>query len=234
MVRNSSHKKWWTPTNKVTYNKEEKEDYKIKRELLKTRLYSEFAINIGNPGDMVTGRAFQIFASDAVRNFICSVFDVHDSSKLGEILLGLCATVKVINSQKRKINVEKLRLLTQDVYLNIVRQFPWASISPSVHRILAHSWEVIQLNEGFGLGNISEEGQEALNKYIRQFRSRGARKDATLHNFTDTFNHMWDRSRRKIIHLDRDINRRKQRILVSSEIESLVNSLFVEEDVEME
>ena len=51
---------------------------------------------------------------------------------------------------------------------------------------LLHSWEVILLNNSFGLGDQSEEGLEALNKNIRHMRSKGARKDSTVYNFTDT------------------------------------------------
>ena len=86
------------------------------------------------------------------------------------ILLGLCAVVKVINSQNRKVNVEKVRELTQEVHLKIVRCFPWAVLSPSVQRVHAHSWKVIELNDGFGLGDMSEEGLKALNKQIRESR----------------------------------------------------------------
>ena len=35
VVRNQSHKKWWSTTNKVTYTNDEKENYKTKRELVK-------------------------------------------------------------------------------------------------------------------------------------------------------------------------------------------------------
>ena len=87
-------------------------------------------------------------------------------------------------SQKRRINVEKLRELTLEVYLGLVNGFPWAVISPSVHCILAHNWEVIGLNGG----DQSEEGLEALNKLIRQMRAKSARKDSNVHNFRDTFN----------------------------------------------
>ena len=74
------------------------------------------------------------------------------------ILLGLSAAVKVINSQKRLVNTEKLIELTKEVNLVIVKCFPWAAISQSVHRILAHSWQVIDMNGGFGLGELSKEG----------------------------------------------------------------------------
>ena len=40
--------------NKVKYTDEEKEDYKTKRENIKEEIYENLAINIGNPGDMVT------------------------------------------------------------------------------------------------------------------------------------------------------------------------------------
>ena len=41
--------------------------------------------------------------------------------------------------------------------------FQLSATSSSVHRILAHSWEVIEMNGGFGLEDVSEEGLEALN-----------------------------------------------------------------------
>ena len=157
LTRYLSHKKWWTPTNKVTYSKEEKDLFKLKREQLKDLLYSNLAINIGDPGDMVTGQAFQKFSSDNSRVFLSSLVETEIRESFGEILLGLCTIVKVINSQTRKVNTDKLRNLSLSVYLKIVEIFPWAVVSPSVHRILAHSWEVVELNNYYGLGDMSEE-----------------------------------------------------------------------------
>ena len=192
LTRQNSHKKWSTPSNSITFTKEEKTEAKLAREKIKQQMYQNLAINIGNPGDMVTGSAFQLFSSDTARRFICTLVDDDIRPDLNSILLGLCAIVKVLNSQKRKVNVEKLRCLGQEVYQRLVITFPWAVISPSVHRILAHSWEVIILNEHYGLGDLSEEGLEALNKFIRSIRQGGSRKDSTLNNFTDTFHHLWD------------------------------------------
>ena len=213
LVRALSHKKWKTASNDVIYSKEEKEDYKAKREMVKEGVYNNLAINIGNPGDMVTGKSFQKFSSDAGRAFIVSLMNDDDQEAFQLILLGLSATVKVINSQKRRVNIEKVRELTQDVYLAIVEHFPWAAVSPSVHRILAHSWEVMELNNGFGLGDLSEEGLEALNKRIRSRREHGARKNSTLSNFMDCYNHMWDRSRPTIVEMEREIRSKKPKVL---------------------
>ena len=87
--------------------------------------------------------------------------DVKEAFNL--ILLGLAATVKVLNSQKRRVNVQKLQKLTTEVHILLVTSFPWVVISPSVHRILAHSWEVIELNGGYGLGDLSTKLQKAEN-----------------------------------------------------------------------
>ena len=87
---------------------------------------------------------------------------------------------------------------------------------------------MIQLNQGFGLGDLSEEGLEALNKLIREMRCHGSRKDSTMNNFTDTFNHLWDRSRPTIVEMEREIKRKKPKILISTKIEALVDSLFLE------
>ena len=178
---------------------------------------------------MVTGTSFQKFSSDVGRDFVVSLLREDDQEDFKQILLGLCAVVKVINSQKRRVNIEKVREMTQEVYLVIVERFPWAVVSPSVHRILAHAWEVLELNNGFGLGDMSEEGLEALNKIIRSRREHGARKTSTLANFMDCYNHMWDRSRPTIVEMERQIKSKKQKILIATEIEALVESLFLEE-----
>ena len=229
LVRARSHKKWRTATNGVTFTREENEDYKAKREMVKEWLYKHLAINIGNAGDMVTGQSFQKFSSDAGRALLVSLMSEDDQEAFNQILLGICAVVKVMNSQKRRVNIEKVRTLSQDVYLAIVEHFPWVVVSPSVHRILAHSWEVMELNGGYGLGDLSEEGLESLNKMIRSRREHGARKDKTENNFTDCYNHLWDGSRPTIVAMERIIKCKKAKIFIATEIEALVETLFLEE-----
>ena len=204
----------------------------MKKETLKQELIRQIAVNIGNPGDMVTGGAFQTLSSDRSRNIICHLVDEQIQDGLGQILLGLSAAIKVINSQRRKVNIERFRSLTTEVYSKIVEVFPWAVISPSVHRILAHSWERIEMNNGFGLGAESEEGLEALNKWIRRLRVGGARKTSTLSNFVDTYNHLWDRSRPTIVEMEREIKRKQPKVIVATEIDSLVDSLFLEDGMD--
>ena len=154
----------------VKYTEEDKEMYKKVTALVKEIMMEKLGVNIGNPGDLIEGNAFKSFSSDFARDIIGNLVEEKDATVIKEIHLGLCTAVKVINSQKRKVNIEKLRDLTKDVNLKIVEHFPWAIISPSVHRILGHAWERIQYNDGYGLGNVSKEALEALNKWIRRFR----------------------------------------------------------------
>ena len=88
----------------------------------------------------------------------------------------------------------------------------------------------MHLNDCFGLGSLSEEGLESLNKNIRTRRSTAARKTSTEDNFTDVYNHLWDRSRPTIVEMERKIRRRQVKLLIATEIETLVESMFEEEE----
>ena len=113
-----------------------------------------------------------------------------------------------------------------DTYLTIVNHFPWAVISPSIHRVLAHSAELMLMNGSHGLGSKSEEGLERLNKSIRRLREHGARKCSIYDNLVDVLRHMWRRSDPLIVDLYREKNNRRTKIMPSSEISNLVQSMF--------
>ena len=50
-----------------------------------------------------------------------------------------------------------------------------------------------------------------------------------MHNFTDVFNHLWDRSRPVIVEMERKIKRRPVKLVIATQIESLVERMFEEE-----
>ena len=57
---------------------------------------------------------------------------------------------------------------------------------PTSDKLLAHSPELIATyNSGYGLKKISEEGLEALNKYVRKYRKSLARKLSFESNIKD-------------------------------------------------
>ena len=96
VVRSRSHKKWKCATNAVTYSKEGHEKYKVASDEVKEEVYKNLAINIGNPEDMVTGKAFVKLSSDSTRASFVSLVEEGEREALNTFLLGLCAAVKVI------------------------------------------------------------------------------------------------------------------------------------------
>ena len=67
----------------------------------------------------------------------------------------------------------------------------WLSITPTLHKLLAHSWEVIQLNDGEGLKRLDESGLEGCNKILRVIRTKHARKISQKACNIDCFARMW-------------------------------------------
>ena len=67
----------------------------------------------------------------------------------------LTAILRVYNSS-RKVNTVELGRIRKDTYSLILDSFPWASITPTPHKLLAHSEGLIRKsNSRFGL----KEGQ---------------------------------------------------------------------------
>jgi hypothetical protein len=232
IVKANSHQKWHSISMPVRYTEKEKIAEKSARESLKQNLKNLLGINIGDPSEMITGNRFKAFCSDNARETLASLLvDLSVKEPFKEIHLGLCAIILVLNSQHRTINLVQYHRLCSLVYLKIVETFPWAVISPSLHRVLAHSWERIELNELKGLGSESEEGSEAQNKFIRYMRIHGARKTSTEDNFCDTWSRLWRRSSPLVINLDREKKKRIAKVIVRNEIDDLVESLFAKEEM---
>jgi hypothetical protein len=79
------------------------------------------------------------------RDFFASL--LHDETKredFKEIHLGMCSIVRVLNTQRRKVDTAKLRFLGNKIYMLMVKTFSWAAICTSLHRVLGHRWEVVK------------------------------------------------------------------------------------------
>ena len=106
---------------------------------------------------------------------------------------------KVYNSTY-SVDVAAFRSFSLDTYMLILDKFGnngpirWINISPTVHSGIAHCWELIQRNDGHGLGAYSEQGLEHNNKYLRWIRTNLARKTSQVDNLTDCMSRFWLRS----------------------------------------
>ena len=120
-----------------------------------------------------------------------------------------------VMSSKEKVDVEKFKHFCTDLYLFLLQNFTcdtekdqsmaemdqqltennknvsWIKITPTVHKVLAHSWELIAHNDGVGLGSLDESGLEGCNKILRNVRTNISRKTSQNDNLVDTIKRMW-------------------------------------------
>ena len=99
-------------------------------------------------------------------------------------------------SSKERVDVEKFKHFCTDLYVYLLESFkcvtnkhlpgPWISITPSLHKVLTHSWELIENNDGYGLGSLDESGLEGCNKILRHVRTNLSRKQSQKSNLVDT------------------------------------------------
>ena len=143
----------------------------------------------------------------------------------------------------RRVKTVELGKVCKDTYLLILESFPWASITPTLHKLLAHCEELIrESNSGFGLKEFSEEGTEACNKLVRKYRETLARKDSFETNNMDIFVRLASQSdpvsvsyRRCLIcercvqsvHSSRSKCCRADNVAQTSEIDTLFDSLTI-------
>ena len=107
-------------------------------------------------------------------------------------------------SSNRKINGEEYRKMSTKFNVFLLTGFPrqmdkhlpgpWISITPSLHKVVAHSWELNRLNDSFGLGNLDESGLEGNNKFLRAIRIKLSCKTSQADNLDDTIRRMWIQS----------------------------------------
>ena len=121
-------------------------------------------------GTTATGSvARRAFSNDS--NFIeckMSVVGIQHKDPLLKVHTQLSAILRIFNSDRR-IKTEEFGNLCRNTSQLILDSFPWANISPTLHKLLAHSEEILRdINFRYGLKCFSKEASEAFNKLIRK------------------------------------------------------------------
>ena len=75
----------------------------------------------------------------------------------------------------------------------VVETYEWPPVTPTVHKIIAHSRQIIE-NTVLPEGYFGEEASESRNKVDKEDRLHQARKHSRIHNFADVFNRAMDSS----------------------------------------
>ena len=119
---------------------------------------------------------------------------------LSEFLNRLWVILFIYTSEsKTHVNTPLYREFCANSYELLLNSFEksenkWINISPTRHMLLAHSWELIEINDNYGLGEFSETGLEYNNKFLRFFRQYLARKNSQESNLADCIDRFWLKS----------------------------------------
>ena len=149
------------------------------------------------------------------RDFIIGKLDEKHQQLMSEVMLRFSVILRVM-STKGEVNVDAYKKYCTELYVILINNFPrvvnkkqpgpWISITPSVHKLLAHSWELMKNNDNHGLGSLDEAGLEGCNKILRSVRINLARKMSQKVNLHDTINRMWVAS-------DPQVNKEREKTL---------------------
>ena len=196
-------------------------------EVVRAKVKEEFAFTL-DASSLPKGRWLDILSPDFAAEKLAEMID-DETKREGfkDFYMRMCATARVLNSQHHRVDVMALRDLGIEAMLAFQRTFPWAHLTPTLHKALAHGWELIQNNDGKGLGNFSESGIEALNKWIEYYRAHGSRQCNTDLSYKDVFHHLWHYSSPLLTVYDRVKKSRRKRMIVPDQVDALVQSLFI-------
>ena len=130
------------------------------------------------------------------RNIILDQLDEHNRADVAKYGQMLTVILRVFSSSE-SVNVDEYKAYCLTLYNHVLTAFldssgsSWVSISPTLHKLLAHSWELISLNDGEGLQRLDESGLEGCNKILRAVRTRQARKTLQEACNADCLGRMW-------------------------------------------
>ena len=86
------------------------------------------------------------------------------------VILQAVSTGRSVDIKKYKEQCARLCIFLLTNFPRVTnKHLPWISItpSPSLHKFLAQSWEIVESNEGKGLKRLDKSGLEANNKMLR-------------------------------------------------------------------
>ena len=155
----------------------------------------DFPDGTGKGGTTTTGNtACVLLYKEINRDFIVlKLLDRHRKTMFS-VICRVMSSKGEVNIQEYKHYCTKLNLVLVNDFPHVVNRHlpgPSISITLAVHKLLAHSWELMQNNDNRGLGSLDESGLEGCNKILRSICINLLRKVSQTLNLVDTINRMW-------------------------------------------
>ncbi|KAL5254995.1 hypothetical protein ACHWQZ_G014442 [Mnemiopsis leidyi] len=120
--------------------------------------------------------------------------DMHD------ICSRIYAICRLYNSCEKldTVKFQELCSSTKEMILTKLNQpgakKGWIYLTPTVHAVLEHAPELVEANDGIGLGSFTESSLECNNKVLRLVRMKLSRKRGQIENLSDCLERMFVRS----------------------------------------
>jgi hypothetical protein len=162
----------------------------------RTGLKVAFPDSSGNGGTTTNGNLCRrLIYEKETREILLELVPDRNRDKLRTIIVRIAVALRVVSSKNKIVEekVKELEVFNRETYKLILKSYPppICRISPSVHKLLAHTSELIMLNECHGLGTVSEGGIEACNKLLRRYRISVSRKRNQHDNLSDCAKRLW-------------------------------------------
>ena len=99
------------------------------------------------------------------------------------------------------IDPEKFQAFCDDLKKCYLDNVGWYKLSPTLHKILEHGSQVIELfPDSITSGFLSEEPAEASNKHVKYFQKSHGQQNSAENRNKSVFNRLLDRSDPHIVH----------------------------------
>ena len=151
----------------------------------------DFPDGTGKGGTSTTGNTAWKILHHGGRDIVIQMLPDRFQPIMTQIGQYLSVILRLFSSSEN-IDVQEFKKVCTTLYLLYLESFPtptkpkkkspqpvdlmWISVPPTLHKLLAHSWELIEMNDGRGLKCFDESGLEANNKILRSIRLKLARK----------------------------------------------------------
>ena len=145
----------------------------------------------GHTGNSLTGNLAKRFFADNCRALLVKLVKEPELGHIKKLHMHFDVILRIISSKNRKIDMNKFGNLCTSTYIDILTHFDWVDLTPTVHKVLAHSAELVANNLCMGIGHLSEEGLEACHKIIRRFRSSWTLQTSDQANLKDLIKKLW-------------------------------------------
>lgn len=213
------------PKWKVDGKSEEK--FKKRKEEIQKQFLKKLDLRVDFPntkgGTSTTGNVCRkAFANHEITAEILNI-DVRIVERFKKILY--------VISSKKFIRTKEFHAFCSETYRELLQKYPWVHVSPSVHKILAHSAQVAE-SLPLPLGMFGEEGSESRNKMYRNDREHHSRQTSRLASLTDVFNRAMDSSDPYINHIYSKPNKNKADSSIEIPPDMMENFLFENDEIQ--